>query len=333
MPSRSDDTNAPISFEDDILADLKADAQDIVPTTGPVDEPIVFEDLEPPDFEETRTAPPVLEPDPALSEGLLLVLEEQAELYYAEQHENMDEEERKKKVQELVEDLRYIGVPRPRGIGAMTTRTKSIGSRPTLTGTAQRIAGLQNKADKIEGILEENAEKGDYLEGWKLALEVAHEELLPDRRVPLEEVDPLNEMWTPEGEEKGPSIGGKYGEGYILPAAGLALGAKVGGYTGAMIGAGVGSLASLEMQTDGRFIDGVARRTAHYASVPEASMFFEKLGGWMGAIALDAAVGAAERLGVEDPDQYVQEARQAFEERADEIERAELAGTRGTSVP
>lgn len=333
MPSRSDDIDAQRFFEERLFEESEEDTTGIVPPVEPADEPIVFEEFEKPDFEETRTAPPVLPVDPGLSEGLLLTLREQAEAWYDEQHPGMDKAEKEKEIHKLVEDLRYIGVPRPRGIGAMTTRTKSIGSRPTLTGTAQRIAGLQNKADKIEGILEENAEEGDYLEGWKLALEVAHEELLPDRRVPLEEVDPLNEMWTPEGEEKGPSIGGKYGEGYILPAAGLALGAKVGGYTGAMIGAGVGSLASLEMQTDGRFIDGVARRTAHYASVPEASMFFEKLGGWMGAIALDAAVGAAERLGVEDPDQYVQEARQAFEERADEIERAELAGTRGTSVP
>ena len=333
MASPTDDP----SF-DEMAAQLESELDAMLNAPVEADLPEEAEELpelelfEPEEFEETRVSELPEIPDVELSEGLLAALDEQYKAWLIINRSNMSEDERDEKARKVAENYRYIGTPRPRGISAMTTRTKSIGAEPVLTNAQGRMAGLQNKSDKIEAVLKENAEKGDPFEGIKLALEIAHEELIPEGSK-LEDIDPLREKWTPTGEEKGWTVGGKHGEGYILPAAGMALGARIGGVKGALIGGGVGLAVSMEGQLPGKTIDGLAKRTAYIGRVPDASLYLERLGSRGAAIAVDSMVGAAEWLGVENPHKYKSLMRTGYRIMREHRERQEQSGTRGLSTP
>lgn len=280
------------------------------------------------EFKETRIRPAIQPPDVGEAEYLIDAVREQARDQGHIQYPGWTAEQNEENAIRAGEDARYVGGPKPRGIRAATTRTMPISGEPVVSSIAARIAGLQSKADEISATLQEHAEKGDYFKGFKQALIIAHEGMIPKGGIPLEEFDPEHEKWTPEGEEK------KDVEvGWFLPTVGTAVGARVGGFKGALIGAGVGALASAEWNSDEPLVAGLAKRMAYLGSVPDAALYFERLGARGGAVVVDAMIGAAETLGVENPKQYAESARQAFEDRRDLIEREEQAGVRGMVSP
>jgi GNAT superfamily N-acetyltransferase len=285
------------------------------------------EEPEKPRFEETRIAPPGKIPDPELAEALLEKLRIQKVRELETQFPLFNEEEIEAKADEYVKQHRMIPTMEFRGLRAATTRISPISSEPVLSSFAARLHGLREKQSEIKATLKDHFDRGEYVKGIAAASTIAHTGMLPSEGIPLEEMDPELESWTKEGEEKGLEIG------YTLPATGLVVGGYLGGFTGALLGTGVGALAGAEWNTEDRFISDSAKRLAYIAEIPALSLKLEKLGSRAAASIVDSVVGAAETLGVDNPQQYVESARESMEGIADRLEQREQKGLRGTSLP
>jgi len=313
--------NPGIETAGDYMNKLRGRAVTSFRQRGPVEEP------EKPKFEETRIAPPGKIPDPELAEALLEKLRIQKKSELEIQFPLFNDEEINAKADEFVRQHRMIPTMEFRGLRAATTRISPISSEPVLSSFAARLHGLREKQSEIKATLKDHFDRGEYVKGVAAASTIAHTGMLPSEGTPLEEMDPELEAWTKEGEEKGLEIG------YTLPATGLVVGGYLGGFTGAMLGVGVGALAGAEWNTEERFIEDAAKRLAYIAEIPALSLKLEKLGSRATASIVDSVVGAAETLGVENPQQYVESARQTLEDWSETMERREQAGLRGSSLP